>query len=128
VFGNVTRTAILRFVMESHLSRLRQVEEALGSPEWERREWATRQLGLFSPEVALPMLRRALHDPRDTGVTLAAMETLLTLERPEAKAMLVDALINGDEDTADHLYTFLLVDGSDAANSVLRAYDELELD
>jgi hypothetical protein len=42
--------------------------------------------------------------------------------------MLVDALINGDEDTADHLNTFLLVDGSDAAKSVLRACNELEDD
>ena len=71
------------------------------------------------------MLRRALHDQGDTAVTLAATETLLGMERPEAEAMLLDALINGDEDTADHLYTFLC-DGSEAANSVLRAYHELE--
>ena len=109
------------------LPTLRQVEEALCAPEWHRREWAARQLARFAPEVALPMLRRALHDEHDTAVTLAAMETLLSMERPEAEAMLL-ALINGDEDTADHLYTFLLVDGSDTANSVLRAYDELEHD
>ena len=111
---------------ESDLPTLQQVEEALCAPEWDRREWAARHLALFDPEIALPMLRRALHDQGDTAVTLAAMETLLTVERPEAKAMLVDALVNGDEDTADHLYTFLVADRSDAASSVLRTYHELE--
>jgi hypothetical protein len=48
------------------------------------------------------------------------------MERPEAEAMLLDALINGEEDMADHLHYFLLGDSSEAANSVLRAYHELE--
>jgi len=111
---------------DRNVPTLPEVEEGLRAPEWERRVWAATHLAAFAPDTALPMLRRALHDQEDTAVTQAAMETLLVMGTPEAQALLLDALINGDEDTADHLYSFLLGSDSKIAREVVQAYDDLE--
>jgi HEAT repeat protein len=103
---------------------LPEVEEALRAPEWKRRAWAATHLAAFAPDTALPMLRRALHDQEDTAVTQAAMETLLVMGTPDAQALLLDALINGDEETADHLYFFLRRSDSEVARQVVEAYDD----
>jgi len=108
---------------------LRQIEEALSSSKWYRRVWAARKLAGFPQEESPPLLRRALHDSEDTGVTQAAMETLLVIGTPDAEAMLLDALVNGEEETAEHLHRFLESEGSegsDLAFAILDAYDGLE--
>jgi HEAT repeat protein len=99
---------------------------ALDSPDWAVRAAAARGLARFSDDRGFAGLIRALYDPDDTAVTQAAMEALLEIGSDRAVDALVDALASDEEETADHLYTFLHASHSPVAFEVLRRYERLE--
>lgn len=84
-------------------------------------------------ERIVPALKKALSDPENTAVTEAAMDALLAIGTPEAAGALLETLLEGDEETVDHLGYFLDVAAArdwaaglnnSLADEVVRRYDE----
>lgn len=93
----------------------------LDSEHWQERANAARQLVRFDDERALAGLRRALLDPKDTGVTKAATEAMVASGNEAYIRLLLDCWEEADEDTGMHLHEFLVdLTGQPIADEVLR--------
>jgi HEAT repeat protein len=95
----------------------------LDSPKWDVRVEAVRELRRYQDARAFTGIVKALYDPGNEAVTIAAVEVLLSLATPEAADALFDALRSDNEEIVESVAMCLEWSDSPWAATIL-ARDE----